>query len=313
MTTTANQTAATNHRATTTAELDAIMDRMFSEESEAAGHAFRPRPTDIFITPAGKSGTTWLQQIAHGLRTGGSMDFVEITAVTPWPAVAQMLGWDLEAEQVANPRLYKSHDTYDEINKGARYIVAVRHPLAAQVSAYRFFEGWLFEPGSIGLEEFVAYRWPRETAGERGWWRHFSSWWEQRENPNVLLLCYEDMVADHPGTVRRVARFMGLADDDPAIDIATRQSTREFMLAHANQFDDSYMRAAAERRAGVPPRGQSFKVTTGDNSPDRYHITPAMSALVDAIWQEQITPRWGFADYAEARQALGELARSRPT
>jgi len=35
-------------------------------------------PTDIVVAPFGKSGTTWLQQIAHSLRTRGDMDFDEI-------------------------------------------------------------------------------------------------------------------------------------------------------------------------------------------------------------------------------------------
>jgi len=35
------------------------------------------------VTPP-KCGTTWMQQIVHGLRTRGSMDFNEITRVVPF-------------------------------------------------------------------------------------------------------------------------------------------------------------------------------------------------------------------------------------
>ena len=47
------------------------------------GAPFRARPSDAYITPFAKSGTTWLQQIAHGLRSGGDMDFAEISYVVP--------------------------------------------------------------------------------------------------------------------------------------------------------------------------------------------------------------------------------------
>jgi hypothetical protein len=72
-----------NSRATNLNELDSALSKLFSEESERRGLAFQPRPSDIFISPYAKCGTTWLQQIVHGLRTRGSMDFEEITSVTP--------------------------------------------------------------------------------------------------------------------------------------------------------------------------------------------------------------------------------------
>src|SRR6187549_3056244 len=46
--------------------------------------AFKPRPDDVIITPYGKCGTTWLQQVFHGLRTRGDMDFDDISRVVPW-------------------------------------------------------------------------------------------------------------------------------------------------------------------------------------------------------------------------------------
>ncbi|MEL6992952.1 MAG: sulfotransferase domain-containing protein, partial [Pseudomonadota bacterium] len=67
-------------RPTNLAEYEALTGFM-SDESLAIGLAYRPEPTDIFISPYSKCGTTWMQQIVHGLRSGGSMDFEEITQV----------------------------------------------------------------------------------------------------------------------------------------------------------------------------------------------------------------------------------------
>jgi membrane protein len=108
-------------RATTVQEMEELLVRSFPRNER--WQAFQPRPSDIIITPYAKCGTTWLQQIAHGLRTRGSMDFNEITEVTPWIENAALLGWDLDAEQAANPRLFKSHLAWREVPKGARYIV----------------------------------------------------------------------------------------------------------------------------------------------------------------------------------------------
>jgi hypothetical protein len=60
-----------------------------------------------------KEGTTWVQQICHQLRTGGDMEFEEISQVVPWIELARDQGQDLEAEQVAPPRCFKMHCWYD--------------------------------------------------------------------------------------------------------------------------------------------------------------------------------------------------------
>ena len=217
---------------TTPDELDALFAKMFKKESREYGLAFQPRPSDIVIAPFAKCGTTWLQQIAHGLRTRGSMDFEEISNVTPWIELAFDLGIDLDAVQVAEPRVFKSHLSWHDVPKNARYIVSFRAPSDAFISVYRFFEGFMFEPGTIDLDTFFRWRNPPEKMGERGYWHHLASWWEQRNNPDVLLLCYEDMVADLPNTVRRVAAFMDIPLDGELFACVERQASRKFMLEH---------------------------------------------------------------------------------
>ena len=102
--------------------MEIILGEFWDAEARERGLAFKPQPNDIIISPYAKSGTTLLQQIAHGLRTRGSMEFDEITAVTPWIEIAYDVGWDLKASQVAEPRVYKTHLGWHEIPKGGRYI-----------------------------------------------------------------------------------------------------------------------------------------------------------------------------------------------
>src|SRR5947208_9968598 len=121
-------TVTERRRATTLAELQAKMDRLVSEAGFAAGLGFVARPSDVIIAPFAKCGTTWLQQMVHSLRTGGDLDFDDVSRVVPWIETAQDLGLDLAAEQRGEPRAFKSHLAWDLVPKGARYIVAVRDP-----------------------------------------------------------------------------------------------------------------------------------------------------------------------------------------
>ena len=239
-------------RATSLEELDCVIDKLFDSEKLALGLTFQPQPEDIVITPYAKCGTTWLQQITHGLRTRGDMDFDEINSVVPWIEIAHDVGWDLSDPQIAKPRLFKSHASAYEIPIGCRYICSFRHPRAVIESHYRFYEGWLFESGAISLEEFLHWRWPRDQVDSRGYWYHLTSWWEQRHNPNVLLLCYEDMLLNPTTTVEKIARFMGIELDDSLLNLVLQQSSRKFMLEHKHKFDERHLQQLAAKRALLP-------------------------------------------------------------
>ena len=291
-------------RATSMAELAEKGNEFVTEAGRQYWRAFQPRPSDVFISPAAKCGTTWTQQIVHGLRTRGAMDFPEITAVTPWLELAYDLGLDLENPYPVQPRVYKSHLSWPDIPKGGRYIIVVRNPKDALVSLYRFFEGWWFEPGTISMTTFARERY---MAGrhEGGYWHHLASWWEQRRAENVLLLCFEDMKVDLPSTVRAIAPFIGVDLDDELLELVVRQSSLEFMKAHQRQFDDHLVAEIRGPACGIPP-GDSSKVRNGQVGDHRYELPPQISQEMDDIWAELIGSRFGFESYEALRAALQE-------
>jgi len=290
-------------RARSLAELRAIGPRFLTEAGLARGLALPTRPDDVIISTFPKCGTTWLQQIVHGLRSGGSMDFDEITAVVPWMELAHDMGLDPEAPQVATPRAFKSHLSYDQVPKGARYVNAIRDPGDVLMSMYRFFDGWRLEPGCVSLEEFAFdYFLPRE--GGRGYWNHVLSWWRERHRTEVLLLCYEDMRDDLPGTVARVARFMDVQPDAATLEKVIHQATLPFMKAHERQFDDHLVREARDVACGLPAGGHTTKVASGTSGAAAKHLGADVIDALDEAWRTRMAPHTDLADYNEMRAAL---------
>ena len=286
------------------AELGALNARLGSvEETEQSIRDYRPRPGDVVISPAGKCGTTWLQQTFHTLRTGGDMDFDDLSRVVPWIETARSLGLDINAPQRGEPRGFKSHLTFERLPTGAKYVVSLRNPKDALVSMYRFMEGWFLQPGAVPIAEFAGSTLAeREDAG--GYWNHLISWWGQRDNPDVLLLSYEHMTVDPQTNVRRLAAFCGLPLDDALLALTLERSSLPYMLAHKDRFDDAMMRRLSEEKAHLPPGGDSAKVRKGGVGGHAGELPPEVDAAVDAMWAKVVTPKLGFADYADLEATL---------
>lgn len=287
-------------RAQSLEEFYAVQAKMFAKDDFGHIPELKLRPTDVVITPFGKSGTTWLQQMFHTLRTGGDMDFDDISRVVPWIETSPSLGLDLDAEQRANPRGFKSHLEYEQLPKGANYINSVRDPRDACYSMYKFMEGWFFEPGTISLDEFSMKRYI-ETGG---YWRHLLSWWKVKDQDNVLFLCYELMQKDAEKTIRQVADFSGITLTDELLGTTLEHSSIDFMKAHQDRFDDAMMRKRGEVRAGLPTGGDSTKVRAGRIGDHKEALSPEIIEALDAKWKQEVEPATGFATYEALTASL---------
>jgi hypothetical protein len=286
------------HRARSMAEFGALMGQAFGRDDQASAIAsFHPRPSDIVISPFSKCGTTWLQQTFHTLRTRGDMDFDDISRVVPWIETSGALGLDLDAPQRAEPRGFKSHLSYYDMPKGAKYVVSLRDPKDAMVSLYRFMEGWFLEPGAVPIADFAEMR-LANGGKDPGYWQHLLSWWEQRDNPNVLLLSYEHMTDTPELHVRKLAAFCGISLDDALLALTLERSSFAYMLEHKDRFDDAMMRKVSEERCNLPPGTDSAKVRKGGVGGHKTEMPAELAAKLDAIWADVVAPKTGFSDYA---------------
>ena len=275
-------------------------------ESMRHGLGYQTQPSDLFITPYGKCGTTWLQQIVHGLRTRGDMDFDDISRVVPWLEMAHRLGLDLYAPQRGGFQAFKSHLSWTRIPKGGRYIVSFRDPKDALVSSYNFLGGWHWQAGSVSIAEYAreAYLVYQGDRWDGSYWGHLVSWWEQRHNPNVLLLCYEGMKADLPATVETVAHFLGIELDQPLWELVVNQASLDFMLAHKSKFSDPLQQVAAAREGLWPPSETTSKVRNGQVGAHRTELPVDIGMEMEAIWRETVEIKTGLSSYNALRAAL---------
>ena len=51
---------------------------------------------------------------------------------------------------------------------------------------------------------------------------HFKGWWDVRDDPNVLWIFFEDLMADLPAAIRRVADFLEIPLSESLLQVAVR-------------------------------------------------------------------------------------------
>jgi len=277
------------------------LKKHLQNQKDVALPPLETRPSDVFIATFSKSGTTWVQQIVHGLRTNGSMDFSEISLIIPWYEAAELLGIDVNAPQLAEPRAFKTHLPWYKVPKGGRYIYVVRDPADALVSYYHYMNGVMFERDTIELEAFCTEIFSRPKHFGT-YFSHLQSWWEQRHRADVLSLCFEEMKEDHAGAVRRIARFLGIDAGEELLSRTTQQSTFEFMLAHRDKFEDASVTKAFSRMRGLSP-ASTAKIRAGRVG-DGANLSASLRATLDDAWARELEGPLGLRSYAELRATM---------
>ncbi|KAJ8904526.1 hypothetical protein NDN08_001044 [Rhodosorus marinus] len=287
----------------------ATADSLFrsSMENRIKAFSFKPRPSDVFIATSSKCGTTLVMQICHQLRTGGHMDFEDVYEVIPWLELSYDIQIDPNDEQIAEPRLFKTHAWHDHIPKGARYIVVLRDPLDASVSFYNFFKDWMFEGDDVTIDDWMKWHVlsrdvPQSILQYPSIFRFYESWLMQRGNPNYLFLFYEDILLDPVKEVKKISSFIGLPEDEERIQTAVRMSSREFMLEHVNKFEENRVRdiLATKGPDGAIAnwsKGSGAKVAPAGKK--RPSVSAEHRAQMDAEWKRVVEPVTGFKSYAD--------------
>ncbi|MDH5300079.1 MAG: sulfotransferase domain-containing protein [Gammaproteobacteria bacterium] len=241
---------------------------------------FQPRATDVLITTGPKAGTTWMQQILHQLRTGGDDTFSNIDDVVPWlefprPELTQAQRQQ-QLEQMSNPRLFKTHCTYEQTPGAdiARIILTFRDPRDCCVSFYHHLRDMTDEareahniPVPSSLEQHV-----EKWLGFGSWYRNVSSWWPHRNQDNVLLLRYEDLLTDFSANIEKILHFLDWELTDAQKQRATEFASFAWMKQNASRFMMLRQGKPAFKPYGFIRKGQS-----GDG---KAHLTPEMEQAI---------------------------------
>jgi aryl sulfotransferase len=287
------------------------------EEDSARWSGFPFRDGDIVISTRSKTGTTWVQMIC-ALLIFSSPDLpAPVSRLSPWLDHLVTPRDEIYARLAAQEhrRFIKTHTPLDGIplDSRATYVVTGRHPLDSAVSLYhqgdnidrakvRALTGapepdpgqpskprkplhdWLVSYITSQAPPWLARGDPREDLDSLpGVMWHLGDAWARRHEPNVLLIHYDDLIADLDGQMRQLAARLGIevpADTWPAL---VQAATFDSMRAHADRqvpSDGILKSSAAFFRRGSSGAGREI---LSDAEIARYHARAAELAPADLL------------------------------
>jgi len=240
--------------------------------STSGAVAYAPRREDVFVVTQMKCGTTWMEHIVYEVLHRGNGNLVEagvaLYAIAPWLEGRKSVPVDraplLGAERPS--RIIKSHLPAQlcPASPEARFIYVARHPVSCFASCVDFVAT---NVGAMAPAMPAYEAWFRSP--DLMWWgtwpAHVTGWWERsRRDRNVLFVYFEDMKADLPQMVRRVAEFLGVA---PLSDAELARVVEKTSFAYMQQYQDNFemhpphilqtnaalfVRGSADRHKDVP-------------------------------------------------------------
>ena len=111
-----------------------------------------------------------------------------------------------------SPRIMNTHLQYRLMEKALvkdhpKVIVILRNPKDSLVSYYHFYNTRKgFEPIPTFSKFFEMFKKKQLVFGD--WFDHANGWYKQKDLDNFHVISYEEMKADHSGSVRRLAEFL---------------------------------------------------------------------------------------------------------
>ena len=235
---------------------------------------------DVFACVYFKSGTNWLMQILVQVIQHGAAEFEHIHDLVPWPdspdphyavPLSDETAWK---NSPTGLRVIKTHREFAKVpySTEARYICLVRDPKDVCVSAYHFSRAEAMGPMTPSVPNFVEYF--LSPAFQFCAWPVFlESYWSVRDRANVLFMTYEEMKRDLAGTVRRIARFLGVTLSEDEVEAVVRRSSFDHMKQIEHKFETGMLVPWSTPHGAMIRRGQ--------NKGSDELLTPALQQKID--------------------------------
>ncbi len=263
---------------------------------DPAGRNLLTFPDDSFIVSYPKSGNTWTRfLVASLIHCQEPMTFLKADKMIP-SIDSQSRNF---FKALPRPRVIKSHFPFDQTYKRVIYIV--RDPKDVAVSQYHYqIKRKVLQDGHP-MDEWIERYVAGETCPYGSWGENVGSWLAARaQNPDFLLLRYENMIRHTDIELIKIANFLGIDPAPKRIQWAIEQST-------ADNMRKLEQKEAGQWESTKDTRKDKFFVRSAKAGEGKATLSPAAIAQIEAAWGPLM--RWlGYETALGAKRTSAETS-----
>ncbi|CAN7987430.1 unnamed protein product, partial [Ixodes pacificus] len=250
----------------------------------------RPGDGDIIVVTYPKSGTHWTMHIIQLIlgRGQGATSFPDLIRRSP-----HLENHGPEAlDGLPLPRMMGTHQKLlqQNFNDRAKYVYVARNPGDTCVSLYHFMRGiteFQFEDGTFD-DFFEAFVTGDLCYGD--YFDHVLHGYARKDDPNVFFFTYEQLKADTPGMILKLASFLG--EEYRKMLEGDQEMFREILNKSSFHFMSRVLEPGAEVISAVlgdlsTPMGKGNNIRTERNEEDGFRFF--RRGKVNS-WKELFTP-----------------------
>ncbi|KAL1414127.1 hypothetical protein MTO96_000946 [Rhipicephalus appendiculatus] len=184
------------------------LGKHFPDDAVLSTLAYKPRPGDLFLVSYPKSGSTWTSRIMYNILMDAVDSDDPLEPLVRFPCL-EMQGAEA-AIYAPRPAAFKTHLPFHKnpYSTDAKYVYIARNPYDTCVSFYyhtKHFPPYKFQNGTFD-EFFELFIKGRVDYGD--YFDNVLSWYERRNEQNVLFLTYEELKADTRWWILKIAAFI---------------------------------------------------------------------------------------------------------
>ncbi|XP_018021631.1 luciferin sulfotransferase isoform X2 [Hyalella azteca] len=225
------------------------MQGIYNDYAEAL-YEFQFRPSDVVVASYPKTGTTWTEELVWLLlnnfdysqaKTPLDMRFPFLEAdciidrrVFEFPEVAERMNGEPppgpfdslhRARDLPDRRALKTHLPFSllspELLRTSKVVYVTRDPRDVAVSFYHHHKIILSHGFSGTIDEFID-DFIEDKVLYSPFWSHVREAWEKRDEPNLLIITYEELKSDLPAVILRIASFLDVSVSDAQLETLTK-------------------------------------------------------------------------------------------
>ena len=185
---------------------------------------------DVFLVSYPKSGNTWMRFLLANYISGGRVDLSQTDRLVP----------DIEYNpqdiiETLKPRIIKTHYPFTEKYKRVVYIVRDGRDVA--VSYFHHLKKFRQLEADTSFSDYLGNFIEGKVGPFGDWGAHVDGWLDGAKD--MLLIRYEDMLAEAPKVLESVVRYCELkVDEKQIIDSVSACSLIELREIEKRQFND---------------------------------------------------------------------------